>query len=710
MAAVLALVVGLGTVAACANGSPGTVRAAGDAAGEDPADHLRPVGQASEHAGHRDRRHALGRAQVHAQRAQADRGPRPDLRELVRAVPAVLPEPRLVPHRQVRPQPPRAQPRRPVRVPGLRRPDDARDRAPGRRATRRRWSASTSTATARQHVHGSTEPSLHYVPPGWDQWMAGTDHLLAAGDPHHGGGTYNYFSMTQNVNGQVVLPRAIYSTRRARGAGAAACRRLLERSPTPWFVWWTPSPRTTGSPHEPDDPAPALRGDGEFGKWATPARPRLGQGPLRRPGDHPRSGVPPVGLGRGRHQRQAALPAQAARAHLEEKAARDRGDAAARRVAVRARRADRAAPRAAPDAAAATTNTVIVFTSDNGYYLGEHRKRTGKIIAARAVAAGAVPDRRARACQHGRRYDPITTIDLAPTLADVRRPDGMPGADGISLAAHDREGRPGLEPRRSSPRAGWATAPTCGTPRGSGSTPPERRAACALARWKYVRYSTGEVELYDLKNDPLELQSSAGRPGVRPGPAQAREDLGAVLRLQGRRVRRAAAAGVPRDGRADQGDHGQRVPADPRLLRRLSAALTSGRGRGELTRAGWRSTPAPAPAAARAAPDSCVSLQQVEHARRRALQRDRRRPPVASSGPVNSAAVTSPEPFAFIGSSGVCTIQAPSPCTASISIVPVGGVGAQHAGDQHRRRAHRPGRVDRRRASPRGCAGSVPVR
>ena len=25
-------------------------------------------------------------------------------------------------------------------------------------------------------------------------------------------------------------------------------------------------------------------------------------------------------------------------------------------------------------------NTVIMFTSDNGYYLGEHRKRQGKII------------------------------------------------------------------------------------------------------------------------------------------------------------------------------------------------------------------------------------------------------------------------------------------------------------------------------------------
>src|SRR5204863_169881 len=38
------------------------------------------------------------------------------------------------------------------------------------------------------------------------------------------------------------------------------------------------------------------------------------------------------------------------------------------------------------------------------------------------------------------------------------------------------------------------------------------------ARWKYVRYSTGEVELYDLKEDPLELQSRQDDPsydGVR---------------------------------------------------------------------------------------------------------------------------------------------------------------------------------------------------
>ena len=48
---------------------------------------------------------------------------------------------------------------------------------------------------------------------------------------------------------------------------------------------------------------------------------------------------------------------------------------------------------------------------------------------------------------------------------------------------------------------------------------------------------------------------------------------------------------------------------------------------------------------------------------------------VASRWAVNSAAVTSPEPFAFIGSSGVCTIQAVSPCTASISTVSSGASG-----------------------------------
>ena len=89
-------------------------------------------------------------------------------------------------------------------------------------------------------------------------------------------------------------------------------------------------------------------------------------------------------------------------------------------------------------------NTVIVFTSDNGYYLGEHRKRQGKInlhepsLRVPLIIAGpGVPA--------GRRYDPVTTVDLAPTLAAYAGADAR--ADGTRPRAAHREGRPRLGPR-----------------------------------------------------------------------------------------------------------------------------------------------------------------------------------------------------------------------------------------------------------------------
>ena len=88
-------------------------------------------------------------------------------------------------------------------------------------------------------------------------------------------------------------------------------------------------------------------------------------------------------------------------------------------------------------------NTVIVFTSDNGYYLGEHRKRQGKtnlqepsLRVPLIVAGPGVP--------RGRRYDPVSTVDLAPTLAayaGVR----MPKADGIDLTQLIEQGDSGWD-------------------------------------------------------------------------------------------------------------------------------------------------------------------------------------------------------------------------------------------------------------------------
>jgi hypothetical protein len=68
--------------------------------------------------------------------------------------------------------------------------------------------------------------------------MAGSDKLFPAGDPRHGG-TYNYFSMTQNVNGQVVPHRGIYSTRLLADQVQDVVGGFSKK-PDPWFVWWTP--------------------------------------------------------------------------------------------------------------------------------------------------------------------------------------------------------------------------------------------------------------------------------------------------------------------------------------------------------------------------------------------------------------------------------------------------------------------------------------
>ena len=79
--------------------------------------------------------------------------------------------------------------------------------------------------------------------------------------------------------------------------------------------------------------------------------------------------------------------------------------------------------------AASSPNTVIMFTSDNGYYLGEHRKRQGKINL----------------------HEPSLRVP-----ADHRRARGAAG----SAVRPGHDGRPGTDPRvvRRDADAGAPTA------------------------------------------------------------------------------------------------------------------------------------------------------------------------------------------------------------------------------------------------------------
>jgi arylsulfatase A-like enzyme len=154
-------------------------------------------------------------------------------------------------------------------------------------------------------------------------------------------------------------------------------------------------------------------------------------------------------------------------------------------------------------------DTVLVFTSDNGYFLGEHRKRMGKklpyepsIRVPLVLAGPGVPP--------GTRYDPVKTPDLTATIVDLAGARAPHPADGTSLLWTIRNGDRGWSvPVVTEAIADRATAggTRAAAKRGFG----DARTTIGLrtARYKLIRWASGAVELYDLENDPNELSNLA---------------------------------------------------------------------------------------------------------------------------------------------------------------------------------------------------------
>ena len=144
------------------------------------------------------------------------------------------------------------------------------------------------------------------------------------------------------------------------------------------------------------------------------------------------------------------------------------------------------------------SNTYIVFTSDNGIYLGEHRL-TAKGAAYNASPRVPLVIRGPGVPRGVTRSQMALNNDLAPTFASWAGLTPPNFVDGRSL-------KPLLT---SSPPASWRTAFLVEHRR----TPEEfayvraipNYSAVRTARYNYVEYGTGERELYDLNADPTEL-------------------------------------------------------------------------------------------------------------------------------------------------------------------------------------------------------------
>jgi N-acetylglucosamine-6-sulfatase len=343
--------------------------------------------------------------------------------------------------------------------------------------------AGYKTALVGKYLNGYPE-SGHptFVPPGWDEW----DALI--------GDSGKYFRFDLNQNGRVV-PYAgrIDSSEQRRGSADSRSPDIYStdvlatkatdfvqqagRSGEPFFLYVAPS-----APHGPADPAP--RDATAFATATAPRPPSFNEANVDDKPDWVRT-APLLSADEiaqidalYRDRLRSLLAVDDLVAHLVETLR----------------------------ATGTLDQTYIVFTSDNGYQLGEHRIESAKraayeesirvplVVRGPGIQPGAVVDQLA------------LNIDLAPTIAgwaDVAIPAFV---DGRSLA-----------PLLKGDAAGWRQAflvehldsRVDRAEEGDNAPTVPTYVAVHTAGELYVEYQGGEREMYNLEADPYELSNIA---------------------------------------------------------------------------------------------------------------------------------------------------------------------------------------------------------
>jgi choline-sulfatase len=141
-------------------------------------------------------------------------------------------------------------------------------------------------------------------------------------------------------------------------------------------------------------------------------------------------------------------------------------------------------------------NTIVVFTSDHGWYLGEKNMwHKGKLWEATTrvpltiLAPGVTQPDTVSA-------EPVSLIDLYPTLCELTKTKAPEHLDGLSLAPLLRD------PAAKSARPAI-------TIMGGGD---KASYAARTDQWRYIRYADGSEELYDHQADPHEWTNVAADP------------------------------------------------------------------------------------------------------------------------------------------------------------------------------------------------------
>jgi N-acetylglucosamine-6-sulfatase len=354
------------------------------------------------------------------------------------------------------------------------------------------------TAFFGKYLNGYNET---YIPPGWDEWYAVTG---------------NYLSHTFNENGHLVSyePESYYETDVMSDKASDYITRTAGADPPfftadrPFLMWIG-----TKAPHQPASPAP--RDDDSYPAISLPHPPSFDEKDVS---DKPDwiSDNPPLSLEQKRYMEELY------RKRLQSMLAVDDmiGDLVG-----------------ALHDSGELDNTYIVFTSDNGFHLGQHRLGAGKwtpyeedIRIPLIVRGPGVPEGETL-------HHMVLNNDLAPTFADLAGAEPPSFVDGRSLVPVLTDDPTPLEDwrqrfviesvaeRSGVPHPPFITESTV-VPLLTGDPLPGnwRRTSAASAQsseewgrpwlkalrtnnYLYVDYKTGEHELYNLRKDPHELNN-----------------------------------------------------------------------------------------------------------------------------------------------------------------------------------------------------------
>jgi N-acetylglucosamine-6-sulfatase len=338
--------------------------------------------------------------------------------------------------------------------------------------------------------YGTFAPDTE-VPPGWNEWYGSLDNPDA-----FTGGTYTAYGYTLNENGQIVhygsTPDAVdpptYQTDVYSQKAADFIRRAAP-SRQPFYLSLAPR-----DPHgeagacncvPANNPRAAPRHEGTLNGLSAPRDPSFDEADVSdKPADV--RNLPPL------------TPAQIANV-----------DSAYRARAESLLSVDDLVQNVVSTLGATgeLKNTVLIFTSDNGFFHGEHRVPRGKVRLYEPSIRVPLLIRAPGLPTGVHRRQPVSNVDLAPTILDFARGAAGRLQDGMSLV-------PLMKLRRNFPGRAieletfFNTADTTEDP----EDPPLNYQGVRTDRYLYALHGSGEQELYDLRSDPFQLQNQVGNP------------------------------------------------------------------------------------------------------------------------------------------------------------------------------------------------------